>query len=88
MTYQLPKLPYAYDALVPTIDEETMHLHHEKHHNTYVTNLNAALKNIQSYQKNLLKPYWRKSMKYLLIFAKLLLIMVVDTQTIHSSGKL
>ena len=43
MTYQLPKLPYAYDALVPTIDEETMHLHHEKHHNTYVTNLNAAL---------------------------------------------
>ena len=43
MTYQLPKLPYAYDALEPTIDEETMHLHHEKHHNTYVTNLNAAL---------------------------------------------
>lgn len=43
MTYQLPKLPYAYDALVPTIDEETMHLHHEKHHNTYVSNLNAAL---------------------------------------------
>lgn len=43
MTYQLPKLPYAYDALVPTIDEETMHLHHEKHHKTYLTNLNAAL---------------------------------------------
>ncbi|EOT44210.1 superoxide dismutase [Enterococcus columbae] len=43
MTYQLPELPYAYDALVPTIDEETMHLHHEKHHNTYVTNLNAAI---------------------------------------------
>lgn len=43
MTYQLPELPYAYDALVPHIDEETMHLHHEKHHNTYVTNLNAAI---------------------------------------------
>ncbi|HJF19288.1 MAG TPA: superoxide dismutase [Enterococcus columbae] len=43
MTYQLPELPYAYDALVPYIDEETMHLHHEKHHNTYVTNLNAAI---------------------------------------------
>lgn len=43
MTYQLPKLPYAYDALVPYIDVETMHLHHEKHHNAYVTNLNVAI---------------------------------------------
>ena len=43
MTYQLPELPYAYDALVPHIDEETMYLHYEKHHNTYVTNLNAAI---------------------------------------------
>ncbi|MGY3778248.1 superoxide dismutase [Isobaculum melis] len=43
MTYQLPELPYAYDALLPHIDVETMHLHHDKHHNTYVTNLNAAL---------------------------------------------
>lgn len=43
MTYQLPELPYAYDALVPHIDEETMYLHYEKHHNTYVNNLNAAI---------------------------------------------
>ncbi|MCD5003357.1 superoxide dismutase [Enterococcus saccharolyticus] len=43
MTYQLPELPYAYDALEPHIDVETMHLHHDKHHNTYVTNLNAAI---------------------------------------------
>ncbi|MFV0557235.1 MAG: superoxide dismutase [Enterococcus sp.] len=43
MTYHLPDLPYAYDALEPYIDVETMHLHHDKHHNTYVTNLNAAL---------------------------------------------
>ena len=43
MAYELPQLPYAYDALEPHIDEQTMHLHHEKHHNTYVTNLNAAL---------------------------------------------
>lgn len=43
MTYTLPALPYAYDALEPHIDVETMHLHHEKHHNTYVTNLNAAI---------------------------------------------
>lgn len=43
MAYELPDLPYGYDALEPSIDEETMHLHHEKHHNTYVTNLNNAL---------------------------------------------
>ncbi|WP_348921971.1 superoxide dismutase [Enterococcus rotai] len=43
MTYTLPDLPYAYDALEPHIDVETMHLHHDKHHNTYVTNLNAAI---------------------------------------------
>lgn len=41
--FELPDLPYAYDALEPTIDKETMNIHHTKHHNTYVTNLNAAL---------------------------------------------
>lgn len=43
MTYKLPELPYAYDALEPYIDEETMKLHHDKHHATYVNNLNAAI---------------------------------------------
>ncbi len=41
--FELPALPYDYDALEPTIDKETMNIHHTKHHNTYVTNLNAAL---------------------------------------------
>ncbi|MFD2925983.1 superoxide dismutase [Halobacillus naozhouensis] len=41
--FELPELPYAYDALEPTIDKETMNIHHTKHHNTYVTKLNAAL---------------------------------------------
>lgn len=43
MPYSLPPLPYAYDALEPYIDSETMHLHHDKHHQTYVNNANAAL---------------------------------------------
>ncbi|HEU4784453.1 MAG TPA: superoxide dismutase [Ktedonobacterales bacterium] len=43
MTYELPPLPYDYNALEPYIDEETMHLHHDKHHQAYVNNLNAAL---------------------------------------------
>jgi Fe-Mn family superoxide dismutase len=43
MPYELPPLPYAYDALEPTIDELTMRVHHDNHHGTYVTNLNAAL---------------------------------------------
>lgn len=43
MTYTLPALPYAYDALAPLIDEQTMKIHHDKHHATYVKNLNDAL---------------------------------------------
>jgi superoxide dismutase, Fe-Mn family len=41
--YTLPKLPYDYDALLPTIDKETMMIHHDKHHQAYVNNLNAAV---------------------------------------------
>ena len=43
MAYELPPLPYDYNALEPTIDEQTMRLHHDKHHQAYVTNLNAAV---------------------------------------------
>ena len=43
MAHELPPLPYAYNALEPHIDEQTMQIHHDKHHGTYVTNLNAAL---------------------------------------------
>ncbi|WP_409297666.1 superoxide dismutase [Peribacillus sp. SCS-26] len=43
MAFELPQLPYSYDALEPSIDKETMNIHHTKHHNTYVTNLNNAL---------------------------------------------
>ncbi|MBC1934947.1 superoxide dismutase [Listeria grandensis] len=44
MTYELPKLAYTYDALEPNFDKETMEIHYSKHHNTYVTKLNDALK--------------------------------------------
>jgi len=43
MAFELPKLPYAYNALEPHIDVRTMEIHHTKHHNAYVTNLNNAI---------------------------------------------
>ncbi len=43
MAFELPKLGYAYNALEPQIDAKTMEIHHSKHHNAYVTNLNAAI---------------------------------------------
>lgn len=45
--FELKDLQYAYDALEPTIDAETMKLHHDKHHNAYVTKLNEALEGIE-----------------------------------------
>lgn len=51
MTYKLPDLPYAYDALEPHIDEETMKLHHDKHHNTYVEGVNKAIEGHEDLQK-------------------------------------
>jgi len=47
MPYELPELPYSYDALEAAIDAQTMEIHHSKHHATYVKNLNAALEGTQ-----------------------------------------
>ncbi len=51
MTHTLPPLPYAFDALEPYIDAKTMEIHHDKHHGTYVTNLNKALEGHPELQK-------------------------------------
>jgi len=60
MAFELPKLPYAYDALAPHIDARTMEIHHGKHHAGYTNNLNAAIegtdlagKSIEDILKNL-----------------------------------
>lgn len=54
MAYELPKLPYGFDALEPHIDTQTMQIHHGKHHQAYVNNLNAALdKHAELHQKGL-----------------------------------
>jgi superoxide dismutase, Fe-Mn family len=51
LAYEVPPLPYPYNALEPHIDEQTMRIHHDKHHGAYVTNVNAALEKHPDLQK-------------------------------------
>jgi superoxide dismutase, Fe-Mn family len=53
MTFTLPPLPYAYDALAPNMSKETLEYHHDKHHQTYVTNANNLLKGTEFENKSL-----------------------------------
>ncbi|MBP9693630.1 MAG: superoxide dismutase [Alphaproteobacteria bacterium] len=60
MTFELSPLPYSYDALNPVMSETTLHLHHDKHHQAYVTNLNNLIKGTE-FEGQSLKDIVRKS---------------------------
>ncbi|HEY4785649.1 MAG TPA: superoxide dismutase, partial [Bacteroidales bacterium] len=53
MAFELPKLPYAYDALEPYIDAKTMEIHYSKHHGAYTTNLNNAIQGTDNEKKSI-----------------------------------
>jgi Fe-Mn family superoxide dismutase len=59
VAHELPPLPYAYNALEPHIDEQTMRIHHDKHHGAYVNNLNAALEKYPDLQKKSIEELLR-----------------------------
>jgi superoxide dismutase, Fe-Mn family len=60
MPFTLPSLPYAFDALEPHIDAKTMEIHHGKHHQTYVNNLNAALEKTPDFQSRSIDDLMRE----------------------------
>jgi superoxide dismutase, Fe-Mn family len=63
VAHTLPPLPYAFDALEPHIDAKTMEIHHGKHHNAYVTNLNAALEKYPELQSKSIEDLLREISK-------------------------
>ena len=86
MAYKLPELPYAYDALEPHFDKETMNIHHTKHHNTYVTNLNNALEGNEELLSKSIEDLISNLMLFLKTNVLLSVTTVADMQTTHYSG--
>ena len=87
MAFQLPALPYSNDALEPHIDAKTMEIHHDRHHNTYVTNLNAALESAPELQEKRLEDLLLTLTAYLKASVQRFATMVVDMLTTACSGK-
>ena len=87
MAFELPPLPYEYNALEPYIDTQTMQLHHDKHHQTYVTNLNNALKDHPVCFIATRRDFASLSMKSPMLYARLYATMVVVMPTTPCSGR-
>ncbi len=79
MPFVLPPLPYAYDALEPHIDARTMEIHHNKHHQAYVDNLNKALENYPDLQKRSLD-------EIVMLMAQHQIPAAIETQVKNNSG--
>ena len=86
MAFELPQLPYAYDALEPHIDKETMNIHHTKHHNTYVTNLNNALQGNEELLSKSVEELVANLTLFQKQFVRLFVIMAADMLTTLFSG--
>ncbi len=82
MSFELPKLPYAFDALEPHIDAKTMEIHHDKHHQGYTDKLNDAIKGTDNEGKTI-----ENILTNLIWTIKLSEIMVADFTTIAFFGK-
>jgi Fe-Mn family superoxide dismutase len=87
MAYELPKLPYAYDALEPHIDARTMEIHYTKHHQTYITNVNNAIKGKADLEKKSVEDLISDLSAVPKIFAQWCEIMAAGTPIIPSFGK-
>lgn len=79
MPFVLPPLPYAYDALEPHIDARTMEIHHNKHHQAYVDNLNKALENYPELQKRSLD-------EIVMLMAQHQIPVAIETQVKNNGG--
>ena len=85
--YTLPALPYAFDALEPHIDAQTMQIHHGKHHQAYVNNLNAALEKAPEWQKRGSTRSWAPSTRCRRPSAPRSATTAAGTGTTPSSGR-
>ena len=87
MTHKLPEIQYAYNALEPYIDAQTMEIHHTKHHQTYVDKLNAALEKHGDLQNKVSKIYCETSVPFRKTYARRCEIMAGGILIILSFGR-